>query len=80
MFTCMGTKTITIKNEAYERLKRLKKDRSFSEVILDITKDKEVDLMDSFGTISEEEAEEAEERIEKFREDFDEDADEALRS
>ncbi|MFB6099937.1 MAG: antitoxin VapB family protein [Candidatus Nanohalobium sp.] len=76
----MATKTITIKEEAYNRLKNLKKDRSFSDVIIDITEDREVDLMDSFGALSEDEAEKAREKVEKFREDFDTDADEALRS
>lgn len=76
----MATKTITIKEEAYERLKRLKKNRSFSEVIIDITEDREVNLMDSFGALSEEEADEARAKLEKFKEEFNQDADEALRS
>ena len=80
MFTCMGTKTITIKDEAYNRLKKLKDGKSFSDVILKITEDKEVDLMDSFGSVSTKEAEKAREKVEKFRDDFHRDADEALRS
>lgn len=76
----MATKTITIKEEAYERLKKLKGDKSFSEVIMDVTDDKEVDLMESFGVLSDEEAEELREKRKEFREEFNEDADEALRS
>jgi predicted CopG family antitoxin len=76
----MATRTITIKEEAYNRLKELKHGKSFSDVILEITKDRNVDLMESFGTLSEEKAEEAREKIEEFRGEFNRDADEALRS
>ncbi|PSG98710.1 MAG: antitoxin [Nanohaloarchaea archaeon SW_7_43_1] len=75
----MVTKTITIKEEAYERLKKLKDGKSFSEVIMDITEDDEIDLMKSFGVLSSEEAQKAKEEIKEFRENIDEDADEALR-
>jgi len=76
----MATKTITIKEEAYNRLKNLKHEESFSDVILDLTKEKNVDLMESFGKFSEEEAKEAGEKIREFRDKFNEDADKALRS
>lgn len=76
MFTFMATKTITIKEEAYERLKKMKGDRSFSELVMDITEDRDVDLMESFGAWSEEQAEEAREKIKKFREEFNRDLDE----
>ena len=46
---CMGTKTISILDEAYERLKREKeKEESFSDVILRITTNRGK-IMDSFG-------------------------------
>jgi len=35
--TCMATTSITITREAYERLKRLKGKKSFSEVVMDLT-------------------------------------------
>jgi predicted CopG family antitoxin len=76
----MATKTITIKEEAYERLKKLKDGKSFSDVIMDLTDDREVDLSEAFGAWSEEEAEEAREKIEKFRKDFDSDFDEKVES
>jgi len=76
----MATKTITIKEEAYERLKKLKEGRSFSDTIIDLTEEKKPDLTDAFGAWSEEEAEEAKEKIESFRKKFDEDFDEKTQS
>ncbi|MFB6145287.1 MAG: antitoxin VapB family protein [Candidatus Nanohaloarchaea archaeon] len=37
----MGSKTISLKDEAYERLKALKgEDKSFSDVVIELTEDK----------------------------------------
>lgn len=74
----MATKTITIKEEAYERLKALKGDRSFSEVVMDVTDNKKVDLSESAGLWKDKEG--VEEEIEKFREEFDKDFDEKINS
>jgi|GEM_PF-3118213 len=68
----MATKTITVKEEAYERLKKFKDGKSFSEVIMDITEDKEVDLSDSAGLWSDVDRKEIEEKRKEFREDFEE--------
>jgi len=76
----MATKTITIREEAYERLKKLKKGRSFSELIMDITEDRNIDLMESFDSLKDEEIEEARERMKSFREDFEEDFGDRLQS
>lgn len=76
----MATKTITIREEAYERLKAIKGDRSFSEVIIDVTEDRKPDLMESFGAWEGEKGEKAKERIEKFRKEFDRDFDEKVES
>lgn len=70
--TVMATKTITVKEEAYERLKKFKDGKSFSEVIMEITRDRDVDLSESFGLWSDKDVEEVEEKREKFREDFEE--------
>lgn len=70
--TFMTTKTITVKEEAYERLKKFKDGKSFSEVIMEITRDKDVDLSESFGLWSDKDVEEVEEKRREFREGFEE--------
>ncbi len=46
----MATKTISLKEEAYERLKRLKKDdKSFSDVILELTETSKKDFTNLIG-------------------------------
>ena len=63
----MATKTISIKEEAYERLASLRKgNESFSEIISRITG--KVRLRDFFGILSKEEGERLEENIKKIRE------------
>jgi predicted CopG family antitoxin len=76
----MATKTITIKEEAYDRLKALKDGKSFSDLIIDLTDNREVDLSESHGEWSKKEAEEAERKISEFRKDFEESFDEKLQS
>ena len=62
----MATKTISITEEAYERLKYKKNEReSFSEVINRITNKR--NLTDFFGILSREEADLLEKTIEKNR-------------
>jgi len=68
----MATKTITIREEAYNRLKKFKNGKSFSEVIMEITSDKNVDLSESFGLWNDEDVEEVEEKRKEFRESFEE--------
>ncbi|MFB6216678.1 MAG: antitoxin VapB family protein, partial [Candidatus Aenigmatarchaeota archaeon] len=63
---------ITIKESAYEKLKAIKGDRSFSEVIEDVTEDRKPDISESFGILSEEEAEDARERMKEFEDSFEE--------
>jgi len=49
-------KTITIKDDVYEELIKLKKDReSFSEVIMRILKGKKISLLDFYGVFSDKE-------------------------
>ena len=73
-FPC-AVKKIMIKENAYKRLKELKNGRSFSDVLKDITQDRKVDLMDSLGTLSEEESERAKEKTRKLRKNFEDHAD-----
>ncbi len=66
----MPTKTITITEEAYRRLKREKlKGESFSDVIIRLTERREGDISEFAGAWRE--AEDIEEIIRKGREEFD---------
>ncbi|QKR00765.1 antitoxin [Metallosphaera tengchongensis] len=70
-------KVITISDEAYEKLVKLKEGRSFSETIIELVQfynankrgRKEV-LDQMFGVLTEEEAKDMEEEVSKFRKDF----------
>ena len=62
----MASKTITISEDAYERLKSLKEeDESFSDVINKITRERS--LLEIAGILSEDEADELEEIIKERR-------------
>lgn len=62
------TKAISISDEAYEELRKLKNKRSFSKTILDIvSKKSKEDIMDFAGTLSDKEAEEMKKRTYKER-------------
>ena len=74
MFT-MGSKTITIREEVYEKLSRIKDGRSFSELLEDLAETQSVDLENSFGAWNKEEAEEARNKIKEFKENFESDFD-----
>ncbi len=61
-------KTITVTDEAYDALKKLKEsEESFSKVIIRVAKTKKTDLRRFLGTISDKEADEIRERIHKTR-------------
>jgi predicted CopG family antitoxin len=70
-------KVITVSDEVYEKLYKLKKGRSFSKTINELIEfyeankkgNKEI-LREMFGAISEEEANELEKEIIKFRKSF----------
>lgn len=66
----MATKTITVTEEAYERLRAMKRgDESFTDVLLRVTGGEE-DVMKGFGSWKESDLREA---VEDAREEFDED-------
>jgi len=67
----VATKTITLTEEAYQRLRALKRDdESFTDVVLRIT-DSEQDIMKGFGSWSDTDLrEEVEAARNKFDEDF----------
>ena len=62
----MGTKTISISDDAYSRLSMKKRDKeSFSDVVLRITND--FNILDYAGTITDEEAKRIKSEIEEGR-------------
>lgn len=62
----MGTKTISLSDDAYERLKAEKREgESFSDVVRRLTS--EIDLRDYYGVLDEETADELEAVIERRR-------------
>ena len=74
----MGTKTLTITNEAYERLAALKEHKeSFSEVITKITQ--RHSLRDLVGILTPAEAKELKVTVEETRKRFRKDVDERAR-
>jgi len=63
----MGSKTITISEEAYQRLKSRKdENESFTDVINKLTRERS--LMEIAGILSEDEADRLEEKIKEARE------------
>jgi len=64
----MGTKTIGIREEVYERLKaRKREDESFTDLMNRILDETTVDWREGFGTLSEREADELEGIVEDSR-------------
>lgn len=64
----MGTKTVSLSEDAYNKLKALKEDNeSFSDVVRKVTKTSNVSKF--HGALSEDTADEIEENIRKNRED-----------
>jgi len=65
----MGTKSLTVTEEAYERLRALKReDESFTDTILRLT-DREADVMAGFGAMADVDG--FREAVEDTREDLD---------
>ncbi len=64
----MGTKTIGIRDDVYERLKaRKREDESFTDLMNRILDDTTVDWREGFGTLSKGEADELEQIVEDSR-------------
>ena len=63
MYICM-TKVISISDEAYELLKKLKAEKSFSKIIIEITRERSKDsLLDLAGAWSKEDAERIKKKV-----------------
>jgi predicted CopG family antitoxin len=61
----MGTKTIELRDNAYERLKaRKRKGESFSDLVDRLLDEGQADWREGFGTLGHEEAEELEQAVE----------------
>lgn len=64
----MGTKTIGIRDEVYERLKaRKREDESFTDLMDRMLDETTIDWREGFGTLSEREADELEQIVEDSR-------------
>jgi len=64
----MASKMIAIKEDAYDRLMQLKTgDKSFSDVILDLTEKKKSDISEFFGIWSKEEADRVMKEVNRSR-------------
>jgi len=64
----MGTKTIGLRDDVYERLKaRKREDESFTDLVNRLLDEEQTDWRERFGTLDAEEAEELEQAIETAR-------------
>ena len=64
----MGTKTIGLREDAYERLKaRKREDESFTDLVNRLLDEDQTDWREGFGTLDAEEAEELERAVETSR-------------
>ena len=62
------TKVITISDESYDELKRLKKELSFSKIIIELAREKKKENMMSFaGILTNEEAEKMKRNLSEMR-------------
>lgn len=65
----MGTKTIGVRDDVYERLKaRKREDESFTDLVNRLLDEANTDWREGFGTLDAEEAEELERAVETSRE------------
>ena len=65
----MGTKTIGLREDVYERLKSRKREgESFTDVVDRLIDESSADWEDTFGTLPSEEAEELERAVDRSRE------------
>ena len=64
----MGTKTIGLRDDVYERLKaRKREDESFTDLVNRLLDEEQTDWREGFGTLDAEEAEELEQAVETAR-------------
>jgi predicted CopG family antitoxin len=64
----MGTKTIGLRDDVYERLKaRKREDESFTDLVNRLLDEQQTDWREGFGTLDAEEAEELEQAVETSR-------------
>ena len=65
----MGTKTIGLRDDVYERLKaRKREDESFTDLVNRLLDEEQTDWREGFGTLDAQEAEELEQAVQTSRE------------